>query len=219
MDDVFFHTVWMFCLLWPVEINSDKVGLKHFFPLWAWEHCSAFTDSAVQPWADHSRISLIKGFFLAYHCLNERMWHWGNFCVVWCKILTLKMSLLLPNLLFGPSSINASLLILRKWFVFVHRYLFALQIKQDISSGRLTCNDTSAALMVSHIVQCKYLEAVFSLGSRDHRVDRRDYCFPHTQFISKHCHVAQYRLTYWLSVCCYGPQCCVTPAEQPLHME
>uniref|UniRef100_A0A674PFB1 FERM, ARHGEF and pleckstrin domain-containing protein 1 n=1 Tax=Takifugu rubripes TaxID=31033 RepID=A0A674PFB1_TAKRU len=33
------------------------------------------------------------------------------------------------------------------------RYLFALQIKQDISSGRLTCNDTSAALMVSHIVQ------------------------------------------------------------------
>ncbi|TNN02978.1 hypothetical protein fugu_000007 [Takifugu bimaculatus] len=33
------------------------------------------------------------------------------------------------------------------------RYLFALQIKQDISSGHLTCNDTSAALMVSHIVQ------------------------------------------------------------------
>ncbi|XP_057707808.1 FERM, ARHGEF and pleckstrin domain-containing protein 1-like isoform X2 [Corythoichthys intestinalis] len=33
------------------------------------------------------------------------------------------------------------------------RYLFALQIKNDISSGRLTCNDTSAALMVSHIMQ------------------------------------------------------------------
>ncbi|XP_077435749.1 FERM, ARHGEF and pleckstrin domain-containing protein 1-like isoform X2 [Vanacampus margaritifer] len=33
------------------------------------------------------------------------------------------------------------------------RYLFALQIKQDLSSGRLTCNDTSAALMVSHIMQ------------------------------------------------------------------
>ncbi|XP_061736120.1 FERM, ARHGEF and pleckstrin domain-containing protein 1-like isoform X2 [Nerophis ophidion] len=33
------------------------------------------------------------------------------------------------------------------------RYLFALQIKQDLSSGRLTCNDTSAALMVSHILQ------------------------------------------------------------------
>uniref|UniRef100_A0A3B3Y741 FERM, ARHGEF and pleckstrin domain-containing protein 1 n=1 Tax=Poecilia mexicana TaxID=48701 RepID=A0A3B3Y741_9TELE len=33
------------------------------------------------------------------------------------------------------------------------RYLFALQIKQDLSSGRMTCNDTSAALMVSHIIQ------------------------------------------------------------------
>ncbi|XP_068428308.1 FERM, ARHGEF and pleckstrin domain-containing protein 1 isoform X1 [Clinocottus analis] len=32
-------------------------------------------------------------------------------------------------------------------------YLFALQIKQDVSCGRLTCNDTSAALMVSHIIQ------------------------------------------------------------------
>lgn len=146
------------CLLWLVGLNSNKVGLKHFL-LWVWEHCSVFTDSAVQPWADHSRISLIKGFFLAYHCLNERVWHWGNFCVVWCKILFLKMSLLVPNLLFCPSGIKASLLTLRKWFVFVHRYLFALQIKQDISSGRLTCNDTSAALMVSHIVQCKYLGA------------------------------------------------------------
>lgn len=33
------------------------------------------------------------------------------------------------------------------------RYLFALQVKQDISCGRLTCNDTSAALLVSHIIQ------------------------------------------------------------------
>ncbi|XP_073329110.1 FERM, ARHGEF and pleckstrin domain-containing protein 1 [Pagrus major] len=33
------------------------------------------------------------------------------------------------------------------------RYLFALQIKQDVSVGRLTCNDSSAALMVSHIIQ------------------------------------------------------------------
>ncbi|KAG7463761.1 hypothetical protein MATL_G00180080 [Megalops atlanticus] len=33
------------------------------------------------------------------------------------------------------------------------RYLFALQIKQDLACGRLTCNDSSAALMVSHIVQ------------------------------------------------------------------
>uniref|UniRef100_A0A672JNB9 FERM, ARHGEF and pleckstrin domain-containing protein 1 n=1 Tax=Salarias fasciatus TaxID=181472 RepID=A0A672JNB9_SALFA len=33
------------------------------------------------------------------------------------------------------------------------RYLFALQIKQDLSCGRLTCNDSSAAMMVSHIIQ------------------------------------------------------------------
>lgn len=33
------------------------------------------------------------------------------------------------------------------------RYLFALQIKQDLTCGRLTCNDTSASLMVSHIIQ------------------------------------------------------------------
>ncbi|KAJ8003351.1 hypothetical protein DPEC_G00147440 [Dallia pectoralis] len=33
------------------------------------------------------------------------------------------------------------------------RYLFALQIKHDLACGRLTCNDTSSALMVSHIVQ------------------------------------------------------------------
>ncbi|XP_023683599.1 FERM, ARHGEF and pleckstrin domain-containing protein 1-like isoform X1 [Paramormyrops kingsleyae] len=33
------------------------------------------------------------------------------------------------------------------------RYLFALQIKYDLACGRLTCNESSAALLVSHIVQ------------------------------------------------------------------
>ncbi|XP_028256060.1 FERM, ARHGEF and pleckstrin domain-containing protein 1-like isoform X2 [Parambassis ranga] len=33
------------------------------------------------------------------------------------------------------------------------RYLFALQIKHDLACGRLICNDTSAALMVSHVIQ------------------------------------------------------------------
>ncbi|XP_024919860.1 FERM domain-containing protein 7 [Cynoglossus semilaevis] len=33
------------------------------------------------------------------------------------------------------------------------RYLFALQIKQDLSNGSLTCNDNSAALLVSYILQ------------------------------------------------------------------
>lgn len=36
------------------------------------------------------------------------------------------------------------------------RYLFALQVKQDLAQGRLTCNDSSAALLISHIVQCKF---------------------------------------------------------------
>lgn len=40
-------------------------------------------------------------------------------------------------------------------FVGLGRYLFALQVKQDLAHGRLTCNDTSAALLISHIVQCK----------------------------------------------------------------
>ncbi|XP_051982040.1 FERM domain-containing protein 7 [Xyrauchen texanus] len=35
------------------------------------------------------------------------------------------------------------------------RYLFALQIKQDLSNGSLTCNDNSAALLVSHILQAE----------------------------------------------------------------
>ncbi|KAK7893094.1 hypothetical protein WMY93_022246 [Mugilogobius chulae] len=33
------------------------------------------------------------------------------------------------------------------------RYLFALQVKRDLACGHLTCNDASAALMVSHIIQ------------------------------------------------------------------
>ncbi|KAM4699939.1 FERM, ARHGEF and pleckstrin domain-containing protein 1 isoform 3-T3 [Discoglossus pictus] len=33
------------------------------------------------------------------------------------------------------------------------RYLFALQVKQDLAQGRLTCNESSAALLISHIVQ------------------------------------------------------------------
>ncbi|MGH0162142.1 UNVERIFIED_CONTAM: hypothetical protein FKN15_042217 [Acipenser sinensis] len=33
------------------------------------------------------------------------------------------------------------------------RYLFALQIRQDLANGGLPCNDNSAALMVSHILQ------------------------------------------------------------------
>ncbi|XP_051882743.1 FERM, ARHGEF and pleckstrin domain-containing protein 1 isoform X3 [Pristis pectinata] len=52
------------------------------------------------------------------------------------------------------------------------RYLFALQIKQDLASGRMTCNDTSAALLVSHIIQSEigdFDEAVFSEHLAKHK--------------------------------------------------
>ncbi|KAM8952903.1 FERM domain-containing protein 7 [Pelodytes ibericus] len=45
------------------------------------------------------------------------------------------------------------------------RYLFALQIKKDLASGRLTCNDNSAALMASYILQSE-------LGDYDDDVTR-----------------------------------------------
>ncbi|XP_074945995.1 FERM, ARHGEF and pleckstrin domain-containing protein 1 isoform X9 [Phalacrocorax aristotelis] len=45
------------------------------------------------------------------------------------------------------------------------RYLFALQVKQDLAQGRLTCNDTSTALLVSHIVQSE-------IGDFDETIDR-----------------------------------------------
>lgn len=45
------------------------------------------------------------------------------------------------------------------------RYLFALQVKQDLAQGRLTCNDTSAALLISHIVQSE-------IGDFDETLDR-----------------------------------------------
>ncbi|XP_063452048.1 FERM, ARHGEF and pleckstrin domain-containing protein 1 isoform X1 [Pan paniscus] len=45
------------------------------------------------------------------------------------------------------------------------RYLFALQVKQDLAQGRLTCNDTSAALLISHIVQSE-------IGDFDEALDR-----------------------------------------------
>uniref|UniRef100_H2LDP7 FERM domain-containing protein n=1 Tax=Oryzias latipes TaxID=8090 RepID=H2LDP7_ORYLA len=43
-------------------------------------------------------------------------------------------------------------------------YLFALQIKQDLSNGSLTCNDNSAALLISHILQSE-------IGEYDEELD------------------------------------------------
>ncbi|XP_053311325.1 FERM, ARHGEF and pleckstrin domain-containing protein 1 isoform X3 [Spea bombifrons] len=45
------------------------------------------------------------------------------------------------------------------------RYLFALQVKQDLVQGRLICNESSAALLISHIVQSE-------IGDFDESVDR-----------------------------------------------
>lgn len=91
------------------------------------------------------------------------------------------------------------------------RYLFALQIKQDVSCGRLTCNDTSAALMVSHIIQCKFLRAVSSFSSRDQRVDWSDNCLWRCVMLLSHRAYHQtlscstlHTIANWLSVCCYG---------------
>ena len=35
------------------------------------------------------------------------------------------------------------------------RYLFALQIKRNLTEGRLACTENTAALLASHLVQCE----------------------------------------------------------------
>lgn len=39
-------------------------------------------------------------------------------------------------------------------FEFLSRYLFALQLKRDLLEERLPCAATTAALLVSHLLQC-----------------------------------------------------------------
>ncbi|XP_016377693.1 FERM domain-containing protein 7 [Sinocyclocheilus rhinocerous] len=46
------------------------------------------------------------------------------------------------------------------------RYLFALQIKQDLSNGSLTCNDNSAALLVSDLLQAEIGDYVEELDKQ-----------------------------------------------------
>ncbi|XP_054457931.1 FERM domain-containing protein 7 [Anoplopoma fimbria] len=53
------------------------------------------------------------------------------------------------------------------------RYLFALQIKQDLSNGSLTCNDNSAALLVSHILQSELGDYDVELDS--HHLEMKQY--------------------------------------------
>uniref|UniRef100_A0A6I8REH1 FERM domain-containing protein n=1 Tax=Xenopus tropicalis TaxID=8364 RepID=A0A6I8REH1_XENTR len=47
------------------------------------------------------------------------------------------------------------------------RYLFALQVKQDLVQGKLTCNESSAALLISHIVQSE-IGDFDEAGDQDH---------------------------------------------------
>lgn len=43
------------------------------------------------------------------------------------------------------------------------RYLFCLQIKRDLAQGLLQCNDNTAALMASYIVQGNYIFSIVLL--------------------------------------------------------
>lgn len=92
-------------------------------------------------------------------------------------------------------------------FVFVSRYLFALQIKQDVSCGRLTCNDSSAALMVSHIIQCEFLvaEHLFSGRNRIRSWFPCDFCARH--IIRNFSLSSLHTVENWLSWGCYGYLC------------
>lgn len=153
------------------------------------------------------------------------MWHLGQFLLeVFCKSqLALNWIKKLPwnhgvsrsvSFDLAPvleSTTTHTLLNLWKLFVFVSRYLFALQIKQDVSCGRLTCNDTSAALMVSHIIQCKFLRAVSSFSSREQGADWSDNCLWRRVMLLSHRAYHQtlsystlHTIANWLSVCCYG---------------
>ena len=50
------------------------------------------------------------------------------------------------------------------------RYLFSLQIKRDLATGLLQCNDNTAALMASYIVQGKFLATLYSFLDKFYRV-------------------------------------------------
>lgn len=90
------------------------------------------------------------------------VWFWSK---VYARFTTPKRPssvhmLLLPSIILGleerkisfclPASLS------RSFPQILCRYLFTLQIKKDLALGRLPCSDNCTALMVSHILQCKY---------------------------------------------------------------
>ncbi|KAB1278778.1 FERM protein; ARHGEF and pleckstrin domain-containing protein 2, partial [Camelus dromedarius] len=53
------------------------------------------------------------------------------------------------------------------------RYLFALQLKRDLLEERLTCTDSTAALLTSHLLQCERLpRGRAEIGDYDEELDR-----------------------------------------------
>uniref|UniRef100_A0A8C2AA57 FERM, ARHGEF and pleckstrin domain-containing protein 1 n=1 Tax=Cyprinus carpio TaxID=7962 RepID=A0A8C2AA57_CYPCA len=94
----------------------------------------------------HYLLSVV--FIFLFYCIG----HWTY--IVW-------LDLLKPTLKQIRRPKNTILRFVVKFFPPDHsqlleeltRYLFALQIKHDLACGRLTCNESSAALLVSHIVQ------------------------------------------------------------------
>jgi len=53
------------------------------------------------------------------------------------------------------------------------RYLFALQVKRDLLTGTMPCQDHTAVLLASYIVQCKLGLSFRRLNNRDDDVCRR----------------------------------------------
>ena len=64
------------------------------------------------------------------------------------------------------------------------RYLFSLQIKRDLATGLLQCNDNTAALMASYIVQGKFLATMYSFLDQFYRVYRQNILI---EFLSLFC--------------------------------
>ena len=53
------------------------------------------------------------------------------------------------------------------------RYLFSMQIKRDLATGHLQCNDNTAALMASYIVQGK--DKLVSLSQTVNNISKRGF--------------------------------------------
>lgn len=77
------------------------------------------------------------------HCLLWR--HWSCCCVLGlCALLQWRRG----------EYVLEPLELISVMFELPSRYLFALQLRRDLLEERLTCTDTTAALLTSHLLQC-----------------------------------------------------------------